>query len=207
MIAVNAEKYYRTMVEGGPHSWNVRDSHMMETLNQLLEFHGKKSKAIVWAHNTHVGDARATDMTREGMYNIGELARLTRHDAGVVLVGFGSYQGSVIAGHRWGSEMKTMSVPKGKDGSWEAILHKVGISANLLLMPDLSTDLFLENHIDHRAIGVVYNPTHEYFGNYVPSILPLRYDAFVFIDSTKALHPLHIKPDGRQMPETFPFGV
>jgi erythromycin esterase-like protein len=206
-IVVNAEKYYRTMIEGGPHSWNVRDSHMMETLNRLLEFHGEKSKGIVWAHNTHVGDARATDMTREGMYNIGELARLTRNDAGVILVGFGSHHGRVIAGHHWGGEMKKMVVPEGKDGSWEAIMHKVGIPANLLIMSDLYNDLFMESHIDHRAIGVVYNPTHERFGNYVPSVLPLRYDAFIFINSTTPLHPLHIKPDGHQMPETYPFGV
>lgn len=207
MIAVNAEKYYRAMIQGGPHSWNVRDSHMMDTLDRLLEFHGKKSKAIVWAHNTHVGDARATDMTREGMYNLGELARLTHHELGVVLVGFGSYQGSVIAGQRWGAEMKEMQMPQGKEGSWEDVMHRVGVPNNLLLMSNFMNDTFLESHVGHRAIGVVYNPSFERYGNYVPTILPLRYDAFIFIDTTKALHPMHIKPDGHQMPETFPFGV
>ncbi len=207
MIAVNAEKYYRTMIQGGPHSWNLRDGHMMETLERLLEFHGTKSKAIVWAHNTHVGDARATDMTYEGMYNIGELARLRLQAYGVVLVGFGCYQGSVIAGNRWGAKMKEMRVPAAKNGSWENILHRVGMKSNLLNMTDFMNDTFMESHVGHRAIGVVYNPGYEMLGNYVPSILPLRYDAFIFLDSTTALHPLHIQPHGRQIPETYPFGV
>jgi len=206
-IAVNAEKYYRTMIQGGPHSWNVRDKHMMETLNNLLDFHGKNAKAIVWAHNTHIGDARATDMSSEGMYNLGELARLSYHDSGVSLVGFGSYQGSVMAGRRWGAEMERMKVPSGPQGSWENILHQVSPENKLLLMTDFIIDTFMESHVGHRAIGVVYNPAYERYGNYVPSILPLRYDAFIFLDKTKALHPLHILPDGHQTPETYPFGV
>lgn len=207
MIAVNAEKYYRTIIEGGPHSWNVRDSHMMQTLNNLLDFHGKDAKAVVWAHNTHVGDARATDMTSEGMYNLGELARLTYHDSQVTLVGFGSYQGSVVAGHRWGADMLRMKVPAANRGSWENLLHQASPGNKLLLMNDFVNDTFLESHVGHRAIGVVYNPAYEEFNNYVHSILPLRYDAFLFLDKTKALHPLHILPDGHQTPETFPFGV
>ncbi len=207
MVAVNAEKYYRTMFQGGPHSWNIRDHHMMETLDKLLEFHGKHAKAIVWAHNTHVGDARATDMTSEGMYNIGELARLRLHEKGVALVGFGSYQGSVIAGSRWGGEMQQMRVPPALNGSWEDILHQSDVQNNLLIMSDFLDDTFMESHIGHCAIGVVYNPSLERYGNYVPSILPLRYDAFMFFDTTKALHPLHILPDGHQTPETYPFGV
>ena len=90
LIAVNAEKYYRSMLQGGATSWNIRDLHMQETLERLLEFHGRGSKAIVWAHNTHIGDARATDMAGENMYNIGELARKRFGNDQVVLVGFGS---------------------------------------------------------------------------------------------------------------------
>ena len=86
LISVNAEKYYRAMIQGGPHSWNVRDRHMADTLERLLKFHGKNSRAIVWEHNTHIGDARATDMADEGMYNVGELARMEHHEKGVVLV-------------------------------------------------------------------------------------------------------------------------
>ncbi len=206
LIAVNAEKYYRAMIEGGPHSWNVRDRHMADTLDRLLQFHGKDSKAIVWEHNTHIGDARATDMAEEGMYNIGELARLTHHEKGVVLVGFGTYAGTVIAGRSWGAKMERLQIPPAKKGSWEYLLHQAAGENKLLIMDDFMNDAFMENYFGHRAIGVVYNPEYEKYGNYVPSILPLRYDAFIFLNETKALHPLHILPDGHLVPETYPFG-
>ena len=208
LITVNAEKYYRAMIKGGPHSWNVRDRHMADTLHRLMKYHGEKSKVIVWAHNTHVGDARATDMTDEGMFNIGELARMQHQDMGVVLVGFGSYKGTVRAGRSWGATMQAMQMPEARKGSWEYLLHTAGKENKLLLMDNFAdNDMFMENHIGHRAIGVVYNPEHEQYGNYVPSILPLRYDAFIYLDETSALNPLHIEPDGKQMPETYPFGV
>ncbi len=208
LITVNAEKYYRAMIKGGPHSWNVRDRHMAETLDRLLKFHGDNSKVIVWEHNTHIGDARATDMIDEGMFNIGELARIQHHDKGVVLVGFGSYKGTVMAGRGWGATMKSIRMPEARKGSWEYFLHKAGMENKLLMMDDFAgNDMFMENHIGHRAIGVVYNPQYEQYGNYVPTILPLRYDAFIYIDETRALHPLHIEPDGKQIPETYPFGV
>jgi erythromycin esterase len=207
-VAVNAEKYYRAMVHGGPHSWNVRDMHMADTLERLMIFHGEDSKVIVWAHNTHVGDSRATDMVNEGMYNIGELIRMKHHEKGVVLVGFGSYQGTVIAGRSWGAALQAMEVPNAIKGSWEYLLHAAGGNNNILMMEDfMHEDMMMENHIGHRAIGVVYSPYNEQYGNYVPSILPLRYDAFIFLDKTKALFPLHIKHDKQQIPETYPFGV
>ncbi|HVW16003.1 MAG TPA: erythromycin esterase family protein [Mucilaginibacter sp.] len=207
LIAVNAEKYYNAMLLGGPHTWNIRDEHMADTLERLLKFHGKNSKAIIWAHNTHVGDARATDMAAEGMFNIGELARVTHHEKGVVLVGFGTYQGSVIAGRHWGARLQRIQVPAARKGSWEHLLHQAAKGNQLLITEDLMDDLFLERHIGHRAIGVVYNPEYESYGNYVPTVIPLRYDAFIFIDQTKALHPLHVVPEAREVPETYPFGV
>lgn len=207
MVAVNAEKYYRAMIKGGPHSWNVRDRHMADTLERLLDFHGPDAKAVVWAHNTHIGDARATDMAAEGMFNIGELIRMKHHERGVVLVGFGSYTGTVIAGRSWGAPMQKMAVPEARTGSWEHLLHETGMNNNLLIMDDFMDDVFMENHLNHRAIGVVYNPAYEKFGNYVPSILPLRYDAFIYLEETNGLHPLHLQPDGHKMPETYPFGV
>jgi erythromycin esterase-like protein len=207
LVMVNAEKYYRAMIEGGPHSWNVRDRHMADTMERLLKFHGENSRIIIWEHNTHIGDARATDMADEGMYNIGELARLQHHVKGVVLVGFGSYKGTVVAGRSWGAMMQYMNMPEARKGSWEYFLHKEGAKNKLLLMDDFMNDVFMENHIGHRAIGVVYNPEHEKYGNYVPTILPMRYDAFIYIDETNGVHPLHIKPDGHQVPETYPFGV
>jgi erythromycin esterase len=207
LIAVNAEKYYRAMVEGGPASWNVRDSHMEETLERLLEFHGPQSKVIVWEHNTHIGDSSATDMIDEGMYNIGELVRNKYSKEEVVLVGFGSYKGSVIAASNWGAPMKAKNVPEAKSGSWEYLLHQVGGENKLLLMDDITNEMFYENRIGHRAIGVVYNPAFERYGNYVPSIMPMRYDAFIYINETTALYPLHIEPEGNKVPDTFPFGM
>ena len=196
------------MIQGGPQSWNIRDRHMADTLDRLLQFHGKGAKVVVWEHNTHIGDARATDMAAEGMFNIGELARLKHTENEVVLVGFGSYKGKVIAGRGWGATMQQMKMPEARQGSWEDILHLAGSENKLLIMESLSgEELFLENHFDHRAIGVVYNPSYEAFSNYVPSILPLRYDAFIFLEETNCLHPIHIQPDGHQMPETYPFGV
>ena len=206
LIAVNAEKYYRSMVGSSSDSWNIRDSHMEETLERLLDFHGPDSKAIVWAHNTHIGDASATDMADEGMYNIGELAR-RKFSGQTFLVGFGSHSGSVIAGKSWGAKMQVMDVPDGRKGSWEYLLNKAGAKDKLLIMDHFKQTLFNENRIEHRAIGVVYRPQYEQYGNYVPSVLPQRYDAFIFLNTTKALHPLHINPDKISMPETYPFGV
>jgi erythromycin esterase-like protein len=208
LIAVNAEKYYRAMIAGGPHSWNIRDRHMADTLDRVLNFHGEDAKVIVWEHNTHIGDARATDMIKEGMYNIGELARVAYGDHNVVLVGFGSWKGTVMAGRSWGARMEIMNVPEAKQGSWEWLLHEANPRDQLFIMEDfMHDDAFMENHLGHRAIGVVYSPQREQYGNYVPSIMPLRYDCFIHLDQTKALHPLHLEPRGHQMPETYPFGV
>jgi erythromycin esterase len=206
-VAVNAENYYRAMLKGGGASWNARDSHMQETLEKLLDFHGSGSKAIVWAHNTHIGDAAFTDMADAGMYNIGGLSRHTFGTDQTVLVGFGCYAGSVIAGSSWGDPMRIMQVPPSIKNSWEHCLHEAGTTNKLLLMDDIRDTVLAEQAIGHRAIGVVYHPEYERRGNYVPSIVAKRYDAFLFIDKTKALHPLHIHPDPHLVPETYPFGV
>lgn len=207
LVAVNAENYYREMVKGGPGSWNIRDRHMTETLERLMKFHGDDAKAVIWEHNTHIGDARATDMAGEGMINIGELISHKHHEEGVYKVGFGSYSGTVIAGRRWGGQMQELPVPEGMAGSWEELLHEATDGGNALLLLDkwLDDPLFQEP-IGHRAIGVVYHPEMEQRGNYVPSIIPYRYDAFIFIDETKALHPLHIKTDGNKLPDLYPWG-
>ena len=207
LIAVNAEKYYRSMVGFDNESWNVRDTHMMETLDRLMKFHGKQAKGIVWEHNTHIGDARATSMKRAGMVNIGQLAREEYGINKVYLVGFASYQGSVIAGEEWGAPMEEMDVPEARVGSIEDVLHKETPQDRYLLFTDELPEKLYETHIHHRAIGVVYDPEREKYGNYVPSILSERYDAFIFFDETQALHPLHIKPRDKEVPETYPFGV
>jgi len=211
LVVRDAERYYRAMVRGGASSWNVRDRHMIETLERLLHHHGPDARAIVWEHNTHVGDARFTDMARHGMVNVGQLARERRGEGDVVLVGFGSHRGTVVAGAGWGAPMEVMEVPPAREGSWEDVLHCAGEEDRLLVFPGAGEDPEREARLfeprDHRAIGVVYDPAHERYGNYVPTVLPRRYDAFVFLDQTRALHPLGVPPrDSGEPPETFPSG-
>lgn len=206
LIAFNAENYYRAMMGFNQDSWNVRDTHMMETLDRLKKFHGPQSKAIVWEHNTHIGDARATDMKRAGMVNIGQLAREQYGGDQVYLVGFGSYRGRVIAGGEWGAPMEEMEVPEAREGSIEYQLHRESNSDRYLLFRSEDTQRRYDTAIRHRAIGVVYDPGNERRGNYVASVMPQRYDAFVFLDETSALHPLHLKPHDEKIPETYPFG-
>jgi len=207
LVARDAEAYYRAMVRGGASSWNVRDRHMAETLERLMRHHGPGAKAIVWEHNTHISDARFTDMADFGMVNVGQLVRERRGDEDVVLVGFGSHRGGVIAATEWGAPMQHMQVPPAREGSWEDILYRAGEEDKLLVFTSPEEeDGFFEPR-EHRAIGVIYDPAHERYGNYVPTVLPRRYDAFLYLDETRALHPLHVRPreDG-EPPETFPSG-
>jgi erythromycin esterase len=207
IISVNAENYYRSMMGFDNESWNVRDRHMMETLVRLMQFHGSDAKGIVWEHNTHIGDATATDMHRAGMVNTGQLAREEYGRKSVYLAGFGSYSGSVIAAKEWGAQMKKMPVPPAKQGSVEQLLHEESGEDAYLLFSEERANKNFKNRLPHRAIGVVYDPANERYGNYVPSMMQERYDAFIFIDTTKALHPLHMEPHNAKTPETFPFGV
>lgn len=208
IVARNAELYYRTMVRGGGTSWNVRDTHMVETLARLMKHHGPDAKGIVWEHNTHIGDARATDMARAGMVNVGQLARQEWGDDEVVLVGFSSYQGSVIAGEEWGAPMERLPVPPARDGSWEALLHAAGEEDRLVLTDRLRDSEEAMDPRGHRAIGVVYNPEAERWGNYVSTVMPLRYDALLYIDRSRALQPLHMPVhDTGEPPETYPTGM
>ncbi|KIL36554.1 protein-L-isoaspartate O-methyltransferase [Cohnella kolymensis] len=187
LVAVNAERYYRAMVRGGPESWNIRDRHMGEALNRITTFHGTGAKAIVWEHNTHIGDARATDMAADGMVNVGQLVREEQGAHRVFAVGFGTHRGTVIAATEWGGEIREMPVPEAVSDSWEDLLHREGAHDKILVF-DRKSDEFLDT-LGHRAIGVVYHPQYER-GNYVPSIPAMRYDAFVYVDESKALAPL-----------------
>ena len=216
LTALNAERYYRAMVRGGASSWNVRDNHMVETLDRLVSHHGERAKAIVWEHNTHIGDARFTDMARHGMANVGQLVREEHGEGpgeadGVMLVGFGTHRGTVIAGEEWGEPMQRMPLPPARPGSWEDVLHHSLDGENALLIFDGSGDggiAGLDRAVDHRAVGVVYDPRAERWGNYVPTIIPRRYDAFLFIDETRAVDPLHMPAIvGADVPETFPTGM
>lgn len=206
-VIANAEHYYRIMIHGGPQSWNIRDRHMDQTLKDLLDFHGPDAKAIVWAHNTHIGDARYTDMAASGMVNLGQLARERFGDDDVVLVGFGTHHGHVIAGQSWGAPMQEMPVPAAAHQSWEDIFHRTQKGDQLLIMDDIDPNDEFHEPRPHRAIGVVYHPAREAYGNYVPTVLPRRYDAFLHLDQTTSLHPLHLAPNRLFAPETYPWGV
>lgn len=208
-IAANAESYYRAMISGDANSWNVRDGHMMETLDRLLERAGEGAKAIVWAHNTHIGDYRATDMLHAGYVNIGGLARQAYGAENVALVGFGSYEGEVLAGHAWGGDETAMILPPAQKGSYEALFHEVAVktkSNQFFLMLDKEAESPLAELRGHRAVGVVYDPDHER-GNYVPTELSKRYDAFVFVDHSNALRSLHSNFVRGEFPETYPSGL
>jgi erythromycin esterase-like protein len=196
LVAVNAERYYHAMVRSGAQSWNVRDQHMMTTLNRLMERHGPDAKAIVWAHNTHVGDARYTDMAASGEVNIGQLVREQHEGAGVYLVGFSTYRGTVIAADEWGAKTEEMRVPEARQGSWDAILHNLQPADKIVMLDQLRNEPALKGAKGQRAIGVVYSPGNE-AGNYVPTVLTQRYDALLFIDQTNALKPLPVKTNGR----------
>ena len=209
LVASNAEAYYREMGRGGSESWNVRDRHMSETLERLLEFHG--GPGIVWAHNTHIGDARATTMEDRGKLNLGQLAReeVCDDDADVAAVGFGSHRGSVIAGDEWGAPMERMRVPEAKAGSIEDGFHRSDLGDAIVRFDRGyatadDADPLAEPR-GHRAIGVVYDPDFE-SGNYVRTVLPDRYDAFVHLEETEALHPLGLE-GGETPPETYPWGL
>ena len=209
-VAIDAERYYRAMIRGGPLSWNLRDHHMMDTLDRLMEHHGPTAKAIVWEHNTHVGDARFTDMARDGMVNVGELARRVHGDEGVVLVGFATHHGSVIAAREWGAPMERMRVPPASKGSFEDLAHQSEAGDAFMLFGDeLARNAGFAEPLGHRAIGVVYRPGGERWGNYVPSIMPHRYDAMIYIDETNAVDALHmpVVVTGGDEPETYPSGM
>lgn len=189
LVARNAEEYYRAMVRNDGLSWNVRDEHMVEAINEIMDYHGKDAKIIVWEHNTHIGDASQTDMTSEGMINVGEVLRKQNKKDNVYAVGFGTHSGTVIAAEEWGIPFERINVPPAMKNSWEDVLHNTGAHNKLILFNGENRHLFNE-WIGHRAIGVVYNPEYEAYGNYVPSKMGSRYDAFIYIDETKALTPL-----------------
>ena len=189
LVARNAEEYYRKMVSSDEHSWNIRDEHMVEMINEVMDYHGKDAKIIVWEHNSHIGDASATDMGPAGMINVGQILRQQNKKEDVFAIGFGTYEGTVIASEEWGAPFKTMTVPPAKENSWEDILHRAGAADKLLIFRP-ENHLIFSDWIGHRAIGVVYRPDVEAFRNYVPSKISDRYDSFIYLDKTKALSPI-----------------
>ncbi len=192
IITANAENYYRTMVVNDNESWNIRDRHMVEALNKIHEFYGEHAKGIVWEHNTHVGDARATDMANEGVVNVGQLLREEKQPETIFIIGFGTHRGTVIAADEWGVAPEQIIIPPAQKGSWEDAMHQAGPHDKFIHFTKHNRHLF-QKPIGHRAIGVVYNPAYEQYGNYVPSSMSDRYDAFIYINVTNALHPLTVE--------------
>ncbi len=207
LAALNAERYYRQMVYGGAVTWNLRDHHMMDVLNRLLKHTGPDSKAVLWEHNSHIGDFRATYEGKSGHVNVGQLAREQFGDQAFA-VGFGAHHGTVTAAARWDGPHAFMRVPPARDHSYEAIFHEAGLDRfHLDLGPPLMErgGDWLFGTREERAIGVVYDPARERWGNYVPSKLANRYDAYMFFDETFAVEPLDpIEPPGL---ETYPEGL
>lgn len=205
-VAANAEHYYRIMVRGDRQSWNVRDHHMADTIDRLSRHLGPDSKGLIWEHNTHVGDARATDMAQDGLVNVGQLLRERHAVDGVLLVGFAAHRGTVIAADSWGTTERIMAVPAARPGSHEDLLHEaLGVPAVLDFGADRSGP-WLSRWLGHRAIGVVYRPDREQ-GNYVPTRMGERYDALVWLEGSAALRPVHHEGPPREPEfETEPTG-
>lgn len=191
IVVHNAEEFYRESVASKDAvSWNSRVFHMRETVGDLLSLYGENSKGIVWAHNTHIGDASFTNMRHTGEKNIGQLKRESLGKENVFLIGFSSYKGKVIAGSSWGAKMEEMTVPKAIKNSLETKLKNTGLDAFYLIFDEEDRKPEKLEAVGHRAIGVVYNPQFDR-RQFVPTIVPMRYDALLFFKETKALRPLH----------------
>ena len=203
-----AETYYRAMYWGSVESWNLRDRHMFDTLQQVLGHRGAGAKAVVWAHNSHIGDARATEMGASGEFNIGQLCREHFGEA-EALVGFGTDRGEVAAADDWGGEMEIKRVVPSRPDSWEHVFLEGAPARSLTTWrndPALARELATERL--ERAIGVIYRPRTERQSHYFEAELSRQFDAYVWFEETTAVDPLPV-PEGLDPsdPETWPFGV
>jgi erythromycin esterase-like protein len=209
----NAEEYYRSMFHRRESSWNLRDQHMLETL-QALDQHlgdrGTPPKLIVWAHNSHLGDASATEMSDQGEWNVGQLAR-ERWGREAMLVGFSTYHGTVSAASSWDAPVERKRVRDGLPGSYEALFHEAGEPAFWLPLRDnAALERLLQPRRLQRAFGVIYQPRTERLSHYFGTCLPRQFDAMIHVDKTRAVEPL--EPDqgwhaGEEAPETYPSGL
>lgn len=203
-----AERYYRAMYRSSTESWNLRDRHMFETLQALMAHRGDGTKAVVWAHNSHVGNAAATAMGWQGEFNIGQLCRLAYGDD-MVSVGFGTDTGLVAAASDWGGVMEIKPVRPARDDSYEHAFRRTGVVRSLTdWRGEDKTELrdALSHPLLERAIGVVYRPETERLSHYFEAVLAEQFDAWVWFDQTSAVTPLGPeKPQGA--PETWPFGL
>jgi erythromycin esterase-like protein len=208
----NAEEYYRTMFRGRVDSWNLRDRHMSETLEALighLARGGHRARVVVWEHNSHIGDALATEMGQLGEWNIGQLTRQRLGDQSM-LIGFTTYSGTVTAASDWDAPAERKRVRPALPESFEALFHTVGIPEFLL---PLRGDARLAEALDkprlERAIGVIYRPESERVSHYFEARIPQQFDAVIHLDDTSAVEPLDWTAGWGEgePPETFPTGL
>ena len=213
-VVRNAEAYYRTMFAGRSAAWNLRDTHMADTLDLLAQHLGEDgtpAKLVVWAHNSHVGDARATEMGGSDQLTLGQLAR-QRHPAEVALIGFTTYEGSVIAAHDWDEPPMRRSVQPALDESWEELLHDFDQPRFYVTAAALRDAIDREERLQ-RAIGVVYRTDIERASHYLSARLAEQFDLVIHVDVTRAVVPLDSieeqmrSPLEPELPETFPTGV
>ena len=206
----NAEEYYRSMFRGRVESWNLRDTHMMETLEALrthVQQTSGSARAVVWAHNSHLGDARATYMGAMGELNLGQLVR-QEHGSQAFLIGFTTHTGTVTAASNWDEPAQRKRVRPAMAGSYERLFHDAGCERCLLLMRERSVREALRDERLERAIGVIYRPESERLSHYFQARLAEQFDALLHIDQTSALEPLERwAHDEVDMPETFPTGI
>ncbi len=207
-LVANAERYYRIMYYGSRASWNLRDSHMFETLQSLLAFHGRDSKAIVWAHNSHVGNAAATEMSARGETNIGELCQKEFGDK-VYSVGFGTHTGHVAAASDWEGPMETKAVLPSRQDSYERVFHDTRVASFFLPMRPKSSQSVAKALMKprlERAIGVIYRPDTELASHYFQAVLPQQFDEYIWFDETSAVSPFETL-ELAGLPDTYPFGL
>jgi protein-L-isoaspartate(D-aspartate) O-methyltransferase len=207
-LVANAERYYRTMYYGSRESWNLRDGHMFETLRTLLDFRGAQSRAVVWAHNSHVGDSAATEMALRGEFNLGRLCRKA-FGPQAYAIGFGTHAGQVAAADSWGGDMQVMELRPSVAGSHERVFHDSGVPGLLLPLRALPADPDLaglrESRLQ-RAVGVLYRPQTEMVSHYYESVLPEQYDEYIWFDRSHAVTALDsLSLEG--LPQTYPFGL
>jgi protein-L-isoaspartate(D-aspartate) O-methyltransferase len=207
-LVANAESYYRIMYYGSHESWNHRDRHMFETLERLMRFRGADAKAVVWEHNSHVGNALATEMSARGEFNVGQLCR-ERFGNAAYSVGFGTDSGTVAAASYWEGPMEVKDVQPAREDSYEHIFHGTDVPGLLLglrdpLAPDLRDELG-EARLE-RAIGVIYRPETERASHYFQAVLPRQFDEYIWIDRTEAVKTLSVEVVPG-VPDTYPFGL
>ncbi|MGB6543148.1 MAG: protein-L-isoaspartate(D-aspartate) O-methyltransferase [Xanthobacteraceae bacterium] len=205
-LVTDAERYYRIMYYGSRASWNLRDNHMFETLRTLLDFHGSKAKAIVWAHNSHVGDAAATEMSARGEYNIGHLCR-EEFGNSAYSIGFGTHSGTVAAASDWDGPMEVKAVLPSLKQSYERLCHETGRSQFMLPLRGRSEvrDRLARPRLE-RAIGVIYRPETELASHYFQAVLPEQFDEYIWFDESRAVTPFQTK-ELEGLPDTYPFGL